>query len=66
MISLFEEENRSFSLQRARLYKLQSFMRSIQNKVALNHINSCFDSLDVTIIIMITAAEKTGLKIIRE
>lgn len=41
-------------------------MRSIQNKAALNHINSCFDTLVVTIIMMITAVEKTRLKIIME
>lgn len=66
MMSLFEEKTRSFNLQRASLYQLKSFMRSIQNKAALNHINSCFDTLVVTIIMMITAVEKTRLKIIME
>lgn len=59
MISLFEEEITSFNLQRASLYELKSFMRSVQNKAALNHINSRFDSLAVTIIVMIISAEKT-------
>lgn len=58
MVSLFEEKNRSFNLQRASLYELKSFMRSVHNKVALNHVNSCFDSLAITIIIMIVAVEK--------
>lgn len=58
MISLFEEEITSFNLQRASLYELKSFMSSVQNKAALNHINSRFDSLVVTIIVMIISAEK--------
>lgn len=58
MISLFEEEITSFNLQRASLYELKSFMSSVQNKAALNHINSRFDSLAVTIIVMIISAEK--------
>lgn len=62
MISLSEEETRSFNWQRAALCELKSFMRSIQNKAVLNHINSHFDSLAVTIIATIIAAAKTHLK----
>lgn len=62
MISLFEEETRAFNLQRASLYELKFFIRSVQNKAALNHINSHFDYFAVTIIVLIIAAAKCTLK----
>lgn len=62
MTSLFEEETGAFDLQRASLYELKSFTRSAQNKAALTHSNSHFDSLAVTITVTITAAQKHTLK----